>query len=98
MELFNDYLQFVPKRYWTIFKDAAGKHHANMDGSGYPEGLEGETIPHVARLIRVAETYVSMSSTRNYRAITDKETAIAALKDQPHIFDPDVVEALEEIM
>lgn len=98
VELFNDYLQFVPKRYWTIFKDAAGKHHANMDGSGYPEGLEGETIPHVARLIRVAETYVSMSSTRNYRAITDKETAIAALKDQPHIFDPDVVEALEEIM
>lgn len=92
------YLDFVPKKYWSIFNDAAVKHHENMDGTGYPKGLKGDDIPQIARLIRVAETYVSLSSKRNYRQTLDKETAIQMLKDQPQFYDLDVVNVLEQIV
>jgi HD-GYP domain-containing protein (c-di-GMP phosphodiesterase class II) len=94
----DTYLQFVPKRYWEVFADAANKHHENMDGSGYPEGLKGDEIPQVARLIRVAESFISVSSKRNYHEIADKETAIEKLKTQPQFYDPDVVAVLEDII
>ena len=96
VNLAEKYLDFVPKKYWSVFEDAARKHHENMDGSGYPEGLKGEAIPQIARLIRVSETYISMSSKRNYRQIIDKETAIEMLKSQPQLYDKDVVEVLEQ--
>lgn len=42
-------------------------HHERYDGNGYPEGLKGEDIPLVARIISVADTYDAMASTRTYR-------------------------------
>lgn len=98
IELADTYLQFVPKRYWQVFEDAATKHHENMDGSGYPDGLKGEAIPEIARLIRVAESYISLSSRRSYHEIHDKETAIEKLKESPNMYDPDVVAVLESII
>jgi len=91
-------LDFVPKKYWSVFEDAATKHHENIDGSGYPQGLEGDAIPQIARLIRVAESYVSLSSKRSYRGAMDKETAVNTLKEQPGLYDQDVVEALDKIV
>ena len=92
------YLDFVPKKYWEVFDDASKKHHENMDGSGYPNGLKGDEIPQIARLIRVAETYVSMSSRRNYRQAMDKETAIEKLREQPGFYDSTVVDTLDQIV
>ena len=92
------YLDFVPKKYWQVFDDASKKHHENMDGSGYPNGLQGDDIPQIARLIRVAETYVSMSSRRNYRQAMDKETAIQKLREQPQVYDSVVVDTLDQIV
>ena len=92
------YLDFVPKKYWEVFDDASKKHHENMDGSGYPNGLKGDEIPQIARLIRVAETYVSMSSRRNYRQAMDKETAIEKLREQPGFYDAAVVDTLDQIV
>ena len=92
------YLDFVPKKYWEVFDDASKKHHENMDGSGYPNGLMGDEIPQIARLIRVAETYVSMSSRRNYRQAMDKETAIEKLREQPGFYDSAVVDTLDQIV
>jgi HD-GYP domain-containing protein (c-di-GMP phosphodiesterase class II) len=43
-------------------------HHERFDGKGYPHGLVGETIPYMARLLAVADTFDAMSSTRSYRA------------------------------
>ena len=91
-------LDFVPKKYWSVFEDAATKHHENIDGSGYPNGLKSEEIPQIARLIRVAESYVSLSSKRSYRGAMDKETAVNTLKEQPGIYDLDVVAALDKIV
>jgi HD-GYP domain-containing protein (c-di-GMP phosphodiesterase class II) len=98
VNLAEKHLEFVPKKYWSVFEDAAMKHHENMDGTGYPNGLKGDDIPQVARLIRVAESYVSLSSKRSYRGAMDKESALDALKQQDGIYDPEVLDALDKIV
>ncbi|MBR3366063.1 HD-GYP domain-containing protein [Candidatus Saccharibacteria bacterium] len=42
-------------------------HHERFDGKGYPEGLKGEEIPEIARIIAVADSYDAMTSKRSYR-------------------------------
>lgn len=42
-------------------------HHERYDGNGYPNGLEGENIPEIARIIGVADAYDAMASNRSYR-------------------------------
>ena len=98
VNLAEKHLEFVPKKYWSVFEDAAMKHHENIDGTGYPQGLEGDEIPQIARLVRVAESYVSLSSKRSYRGAMDKETAVNTLKEQPGIYDTEVVEALDKLV
>jgi HD-GYP domain-containing protein (c-di-GMP phosphodiesterase class II) len=98
VNLAEKHLDFVPKKFWGVFEDAAMKHHENLDGTGYPKGLKGDEIPQIARLIRVAETYVSLSSKRNYRETMDKETAIQKLREQPQFYDPTVVDVLDQIV
>lgn len=98
VNLAEKHLDFVPKKYWSVFEDAAMKHHENIDGSGYPNGLKGDDIPQIARLIRVAESYVSLSSKRSYRDAMDKESAVNVLKEQPQFYDIEVVEALDKIV
>ena len=98
VNLAEKHLDFVPKKYWSVFEDAAMKHHENIDGSGYPHGLKGDEIPQVARLIRVAESYMSLSSKRSYRGAMDKESALDALKAQDGIYDPEVLDALDKIV
>ena len=47
--------------------DGARWHHERYDGRGYPDGLKGEDIPEVARIIAVADAYDAMTSRRSYR-------------------------------
>ena len=98
VNLAEKHLEFVPKKYWSVFEDAATKHHENIDGTGYPQGLKGDEIPQVARLIRVAESYVSLSSKRTFREAMDKESAVQKLREQPEFYDQEVVEALDKIV
>ena len=72
-------------------------HHESWDGTGYPEGLDGEAIPLEARIMAVADTYDAMTSDRPYRKALPhyfamKEIRACAGKQ----FDPKVVEAFEE--
>ena len=94
---YEQYIGFVPRKYWKIFEDAAKYHHENTDGSGY-HGLAGEDIPQIARLIHVAESYNSLLSRRNYKQIMDKETAIQELESKPNLYDVDVVKVLDAIV
>ena len=52
---------------------AANFHHERYDGQGYPEGLKGEDIPEIARIIAVADSYDAMSSKRCYRDILPQQ-------------------------
>ena len=90
-----DQYDFVPERYRQIFDDACRHHHENMDGTGYPDGLAGEAIPQIARLINVAESYNALVSRRNYKQIYDKESAVEEMKSKPGLYDPEVVAVLD---
>lgn len=46
---------------------AARHHHERWDGAGYPDGLEGEAIPLLARILAVADSYDAMTTSRAYR-------------------------------
>lgn len=50
-----------------IVLDLVRSHHERLDGSGYPDGLEGEAIPQVARLFAVIDSFDAMTSIRPYR-------------------------------
>ena len=51
-------------------------HHERWDGGGYPDGLQGEEIPEIARIISVADTYDALTSKRSYRDSLDHPAAI----------------------
>jgi putative nucleotidyltransferase with HDIG domain len=55
-------------------------HHERMDGDGYPNGMPGEQIPLIARMISVADTYDVMTSRDSYRKPVTSQTAIAELR------------------
>jgi hypothetical protein len=55
-------------------------HHERYDGRGYPDGLAGDAIPLASRIVAVADTYDSMTSTRPYRNDLGHDTAIAEIR------------------
>ncbi len=56
-------------------------HHERWDGGGYVDGLAGEAIPLVARIISVADTFSAMTTTRPYRKALGVDEAIRRLRD-----------------
>lgn len=55
-------------------------HHERLDGSGYPEGLQGDEVPEAARIMAVADTYDAMTSTRAYRGARSRQEALDELE------------------
>jgi HD-GYP domain-containing protein (c-di-GMP phosphodiesterase class II) len=74
--------------------DGIKYHHERMDGKGYPEGLKGNEIPLVAKIITIGDAYDAMTTDRPYRKALSQEEAIRRLKkDSPAQFDPELVDA-----
>lgn len=74
-------------------------HHERWDGSGYPQGLKGEEIPLLARIISVLDAYDTMTHGRVYRGKISQEAAIAEIKGQRgKQFDPKVVDVFLAMM
>jgi len=68
-------------------------HHERLDGSGYPDGLTGESIPLEARILAVVDAYDAMTSARPYRPPLSHEEAAAELRRCSGTqFDPQCVE------
>ncbi len=71
-------------------------HHERLDGSGFPDGLQGEAIPLVARLVAVADAFDAMTTSRAYRA---SRTPLEAMEELERCagqhFDPPVVSAFQ---
>lgn len=93
-----DKINFVPEKYQSVFLDAILMHHENMDGSGYPSGVNGEKIPLVARIIHVVESFIALISRRNYHGIFDKEAAIKELRARPNFYDQKIVDVLDSLV
>ncbi len=74
-------------------------HHERWDGSGYPDGLIGDEVPPVGRIVAVADAFDALTSDRNYRATTDRETALALIREgSGSHFEPRVVVALATVL
>jgi HD-GYP domain-containing protein (c-di-GMP phosphodiesterase class II) len=69
-------------------------HHETWDGNGYPDGLEGEQIPMVARIIGIADTFDAMTTTRPYQQAMTLEYVLSKMKAMSGSrFDPMVIDA-----
>ena len=69
-------------------------HHERYDGGGYPEGLKGEAIPRLARILAVADAYDAMTTTRPYRHAMTHDRAGEILKEGAGTqWDRQIVEA-----
>jgi len=78
-----------------MLRNIIGCHHESPDGSGYPQGLEGDAIPLEARITKVADVFDALTSERPYKQAWSNQDAFAYL--QAHAgrqFDADCVGAL----
>lgn len=74
-------------------------HHERYDGKGYPDGLKGEEIPEVARIIGVADAYDAMTSNRSYRDIfTQEKVRQEFLKGKSTQFDPHFADIMVQMI
>jgi putative two-component system response regulator len=70
-------------------------HHERMDGRGYPDGLAGENIPLLARILSVADVFDALASSRPYRAAIPLETCLHIMRESARTggLDPNLVQA-----
>ena len=68
-------------------------HHERFDGTGYPDGLEGEAIPLAARVLQAADIFDALSTSRSYRGALSVADALAVMQHEagigwrdPHLF------------
>lgn len=74
-------------------------HHERYDGLGYPDGLKGEEIPEVARIISVADAYDAMTSNRSYRsAFPQQDVRDEIVKNAGTQFDPDMAKIMQHFI
>ena len=68
-------------------------HHERVDGTGYPDGLAGEQIPLLSRILAIADAYDAMTSNRPYRPRMSEYEAQKQLREGAGTqFDPELVE------
>jgi two-component system, response regulator RpfG len=89
-----DILKGSPSKYLSMGAIIALGHHEKFDGSGYPNGLHGEDIPLVGRIVAVADVFDALVSERPYKHAWSLDDAIEFVRSQrgKH-FDPTCVDA-----
>lgn len=66
-------------------------HHERWDGKGYPNGLKGEAIPRIARVIALADSYDAMTSERPYRKAMNEKDVLSEIQENAGTqFDPEI--------
>jgi HD-GYP domain-containing protein (c-di-GMP phosphodiesterase class II) len=79
--------------------DIPYSHHELWNGSGYPQGLQGEGIPQAARIFTVVDNWDALTSDRPYRKAWPREQAMAYLRENAgRLFDPQVVEVFATLL
>jgi putative two-component system response regulator len=75
-------------------------HHERWDGSGYPDGMRGEEIPLVARILQVADIYDALTTARSYKPAFSHEDAVQIMLDEVSRGwrDPELVPLFAELI
>ncbi len=71
--------------------DIIRHHHEKLDGSGYPDGLKGDEISPLVRILSVADVYDALTTERPYRPKKSKQEAIKILHSMQNHLDQDIV-------
>lgn len=86
------------KAFFKIAREIALFHHEKYDGSGYPHGLAGESIPLAARLIAVVDVFDALTTSRSYKQAWDVDMALRELRRlSGNHLDPKLVETFIEL-
>ena len=92
-EILNDFKMF------PNVNVGAKYHHERYDGRGYPEGLKGESIPLVARVIGLVDSYDAMTSNRVYRRRLNDDVVMKELeKGKGSQWDPELVDIFVDLI
>jgi len=89
-----------PLRHYEHHREIAAWHHERWDGKGYPDGLRGEEIPLLARIVSIADTWDAMTGDRIYRKGMSKEKALSILLNERDSgqWDPELIDAFINMM
>ncbi|HKJ76644.1 MAG TPA: HD domain-containing phosphohydrolase, partial [Gammaproteobacteria bacterium] len=82
-----------PLRTMVKTVDIIHHHHEKWDGSGYPEGLQGEEIPLLARIFQIVDVYDALTTARPYKKPFAREQALAIMEQETDkgFWDPDLM-------
>jgi putative nucleotidyltransferase with HDIG domain len=83
---------------WDKERQIIRCHHERFDGRGYPDGLKGDQIPLLARILSVADVYDAMASDRAYRKRMEEKMILKVIHEgSGSQFDPAVVAAFDMV-
>ncbi|MFC1684269.1 HD domain-containing phosphohydrolase, partial [Pseudomonadota bacterium] len=82
-----------PLKRFREFVEIAAWHHERWDGKGYPDGLKGESIPMLARIVSIADTWDAITGDRVYRKGLPVDKALSILEEEQHLgqWDPELI-------
>ncbi len=87
-----------PADFFNIAKELVHSHHEKWDGSGYPQGLQGQQIPIAARLMSIADVYDALISPRVYKpAMLHTKAVKIIVEGRGSFFAPELVDAFLEL-
>jgi len=78
--------------------EAVYHHHENYNGSGYPDNLRGEAIPWMARILRVCDVFIALTSDRSYRNAFEPKAALEIMIDEVADYDMKVFLAFQRVV
>ncbi|MFZ5472055.1 MAG: HD domain-containing phosphohydrolase [Myxococcota bacterium] len=88
-----------PVSFLASVRAAVRNHHERWDGKGYPDGLAGDAIPLIARIVNCADTFDACTSTRPYQKAMPMERALEILEGlRGTQLDPQVLDALRRVV
>lgn len=92
-DIFKFIKERIPDREFAeVAEEISRYHHEKWNGKGYPEGLKGEEIPLVARIMSIVDVYDALTSKRPYKEPFSHEDSLAMIVEKSGIdFDPDLV-------
>jgi putative two-component system response regulator len=87
-----------PTSFLSCAKEIAGSHHEKYDGSGYPRGLIGDTIPLAGRIMAIADVYDALISKRVYKnSMSHNEALDIMVEGKGSHFDPILIDAFLKV-